>query len=171
LTLLQLNAAKEAYDNGGVAKAEANNDDGDDNGGGNGDIYVNDNESDEDYHEDDGPLSDGKSVKDSGADVSGDESDEEKCAFDVDYGNTKEISGPYVAVVMSELGLEVSVKEHKKMCGCNLKDKGAIHFLKSVNNYHGTEDVDKDAEDGDRNTNEEVAYHSDEGYEGGEDDD
>lgn len=132
----------------------------------NGDIDMNDNESDEDYHEGDGQLSDGESVKGSGSDVGGGESDEEKCAFDVNYGDTKKISGRYVAVVMEELGLEVSVKEHEEMLGCNLNDEGAIHFLKSV-----TEDVDKDAEDGDGNTNEEVAYHSDEGYGGGEEDD
>jgi hypothetical protein len=139
---------------------------------------MNDNESDEDYREHDGPLSDGESVPGTKAEVIDSESDEEESAFNTKYGNLKKISGRYVAVVMEELGLEVSVKEHQKICGCNLDDEDAVHYLKDAADNDDTDsgaedldDVDKDAVDEvveGGAMNDEEAEDIDEGYEEGD---
>lgn len=139
---------------------------------------MNDNESDEDYHEGEDPLSDGESVSGSKADANGSESEsesnEKKCAFDCSYGDIKKISGRYVAVVMEEVGLEVTIKEHEKICGCDLNDPDTPHFLKDVDDDtdSGVEELDAGNDDSEDEAmvGEEVD-HIDEGFEDGDEDD
>lgn len=135
-------------------------------------------ESDEDYHEGEDPLSGGESVSGPKADANGSESEsesaEENCTFDCNYGDTNKISGRYVAVVMEEVALEVTVKEHEKICGCDLNDPDTPHFLQDVD-----DDTDSGVEDlvaGDDDSDDEAMVgeevdHVDEGFEDGDEDD
>lgn len=90
-------------------------------------------------------MSDGESVSASAseAEVGSGASDVEECAFNCVYGDTEKISGPYVAVLMEEVGLKVTLKKHEEICGCDLKDPDATHFRITI----GKDDTDSGIED------------------------
>lgn len=115
------------------------------------------------------------------ADANGSESEsegaEKNCTFDCNYGDTNKISGCYFAVVMEAVGLEVTVKEHEKICGCDLNDPDTPHFLDFLEDVdddtdNGVEDLDAGDDDSEDEAmvGEEVD-HIDEGSEDGDEDD
>jgi len=119
---------------------------------------MTDAESDEDYSEHDGSLSDGESVPGSAAETSGGESEGEE-VVEVAVGDNEKIPSRCLRVVMEELGLEVTIKEHEEICGCDLTDPDAIHYLKTVTSNDDTDSGDEDQED------------VDEGFVGGDEED
>jgi hypothetical protein len=176
---VQLNAAKDAYDNGGVTESDVDTDE-DNDGDDNGDIEMNDNESDEDYQESGGSLSDGESVPGSKAEVTEGESDEEECPSNCEYGNLEEMD-----VSMDEVGLVVSEKKHAKICGCDPEDPNTTHFFKAKDSDNddtdsGVEDLDAVSDDEADDVDEDVegeavdddgADDIDEGFEDGVEED
>lgn len=134
---------------------------------------MNDNESDEDYQDREGPVSDGESVSGSKTEVGGGESDEEESAFKYDYGNLEEWD-----VLMEEVGLVVTMKKHAKICGCDPDDPNTTHFLQAAGDDDtdsGVEDLDdanEELENEGGNDEEAEAFDDiDEGYEEGDEED
>lgn len=139
---------------------------------------MNDNESDEDYHRGEDPLSDGESVSGPKADANGSESEsegyEEKCAFDSNYGDNYQDQRPLRRCRDGRGRPRGHHQGARKDLRLRSNDPDTPHFLQDVDDDtdSGVEDLDAGDDDSEDEAmvGEEVD-HIDEGFEHGDGDD
>lgn len=101
-----------------------------------------DSQSDDDYVEGDGSVSDGESASGSDAEVSTGSDNDDECVFNCNY-DVEETGGRY-AVLLEEEDRVVTIEEHAEICGCDLDALDSTHFRTVVQGGGGGDGGDSD---------------------------